>query len=462
MKIKFNEAAGKMKPMHATNNGPSVQLKDIELDQLHPFNNNLYEFKNAGIPYARTHDTSFYHRNGLEHTVDVYYLFPDFDADPTDPQNYDFACTDHYIAGCQLADTEIFYRLGHRIEHEVKRYGIHPPKDFHKWAVICEYIIRHYTEAWADGFHYKMTYWEIWNEPDLRWNTAGPKESPTWAGTQAQFFEFYHVVATHLKKCFPHLKIGGPALASDFGWAEDFLKQLKAPLDFFSWHRYACTVEDVLKKSREARALLDQYGFEKTESILNEWNYVLGWKGDDIVYSHEQRRKIKGASFTVATMCACQYSDTDMLMYYDARPNEFWNGMFDDMVIGRVLKGYYPFPMFNTLYRLGNCVEIVELEEYAYACAAKGEEEAAILATYFNNDDQAPEKKIPIQISDFGFASGTKVELYLLDDNHDNELMGEATYYGDHFELELPFPNYTAYLIKLKKVGKPLDRSGMT
>ena len=41
-----------------------------------------------------------------------------------------------------------------------------PPKDYAKWARICEHIITHYTEGWADGFNYKITYWEIWNEPE--------------------------------------------------------------------------------------------------------------------------------------------------------------------------------------------------------------------------------------------------------------------------------------------------------
>ncbi len=450
MKVDFRKSAGTIKPMHATNNGPAVQLKTLEEGNLHPFNNNLYEFKAAGIPYARTHDASYYHRYGQEHTVDVYYIFPDFDADPNDPKSYDFDCTDQYVQGCYLADTEVFYRLGHRIEHEVKKHGTLPPKDFHKWAVICEHIIRHYTEGWADGFNFKMDYWEIWNEPDLHWN-RDDIVSPTWGGTKEQFFELYHIAATHLKKCFPHLKIGGPAIAGDLAWAEDFLAQLKSPLDFFSWHCYAHSVEKMLDKAERVRALLDKYGFEKTESILNEWNYVFGWQGDDIVYSHEQRRKIKGAAFSAAAMCACQYSSLDMLMYYDARPNEFWNGMFDDMVIGRVLKGYYPFPMFNTLYRLGECVEAYSDEECGYICAAKNENEAAILLTHFNDDDNAEAKSFTVELSGFGGENGAEIEFYLLDETHNCEFVGKATYYGDRFTPELTLPNFTSYLLKIKE-----------
>ncbi len=451
MQVNFNSSCGSIKPMHATNNGPVVNLKKYAEGDIHPFHCNLNEFKNAGIPYARTHDSSFYHRYGQEHTVDVYYIFPDFDADPYDPESYDFACTDEYIQGCALADTEVFYRLGHRIEHEVKKYGTVAPKDPYKWAVICEHIIRHYTEGWADGFNLKMEYWEIWNEPDSHWNDG--KVSPTWTGTHEQFFELYHITATHLKKCFPHLKIGGPSLAGFFDWAELFLSQLKAPLDFFSYHCYPHRIRDILSLNTRMRALLDKYGFYDTECILNEWNYVSGWVGDKIVYSHEQRRKIKGASFSIAAMCACQYSPVDMLMYYDARPNEFWNGMFDDMVVGRVLKGYYPFPMFNTLYRLGECVAVeADHDGGGYICAAKNGSDAAVLVTHFNDDDTTDAKFFPIELSGFGGENGTEAEIYLLDDAHNCNLIGKATYFGDRFVTELNFPNFTSYLIKLKKL----------
>ena len=453
MKVNFDISAGVVKPMHATNNGPVVPFKDTKFElpeDRHPFTSNFDKFKEAGIPYARTHDSSYYHRWGQEHVIDVYYIFPDFDADPTDPENYDFTLTDAYVHSCKLAGAEVFYRLGHRIEHEIKKYGVHPPKDFKKWAMICEHIIRHYTEGWANGYKFNMEYWEIWNEPDLA--TDETRISPTWTGTEEEFFELYHITATHLKECFPHLKIGGPALAGRLDWAERFLAQLKAPLDFFSWHCYSRSVDRMGERCRMVRELLDKYGFNNAESILNEWNYVADWRGDDIVYSHEQRIKIKGAAFTAAAMSLCQYSPCDMLMYYDARPNEFWNGMFDPMVIGRVLKGYYPFPMFDTLYRLGNAVKVEREEENVFISAAKNDTEAACLITYFNDDDNAEAQSVAIDLSGFGGENGTEVEFYLLDETHDLELVGKATYFGNRFVPQLIFDNFASYLIKLKKI----------
>ena len=209
--------------------------------------------------------------------MDVHAIFPNFDADVNDPASYDFPITDNYLQQIIDSDTKVFYRLGTKIEHEIKKYNIHPPKDFQKWAQICEHIIMHYTEGWANGFHHDIAYWEIWNEPDL--DFEHPERQRTWTGSAEQFYEFYEIAATHLKSRFPHLKIGGPACAFRKPWFDGFLEYLtrdgnRVPLDFFSWHRYTSLPEKIYERSAYVRETLDRYGYTDTESILNEWNYI--------------------------------------------------------------------------------------------------------------------------------------------------------------------------------------------
>lgn len=107
--VDFNKTLGKINPMHAVNNGPSCKLGQgntwVATDTR---NGNLPEYKAAGIPYARTHDASFYANYGLEHTVDVANIFPNFDLDPNDPENYDFVCTDDYIKKLRRAAQRYF------------------------------------------------------------------------------------------------------------------------------------------------------------------------------------------------------------------------------------------------------------------------------------------------------------------------------------------------------------------
>ncbi|MBQ7336801.1 MAG: hypothetical protein IJW92_10055 [Clostridia bacterium] len=386
IRIDFSKETAPIKIMHAVNNGPLPRKKDQVGD-------NFEAYKAARIPYARNHDAAFYSGYGGEHTVDVHAIFPNFDADVNDPTAYDFFYTDKYIADTFDAGTETFYRLGSKIEHGLKKYGTLPPKDFHKWAEICEHIIRHYTEGWADGFRYHIEYWEIWNEPDLDEDNAPNKR--TWSGTWAQFFDLYEIAAKHLKACFPHLKIGGPALAYRLEWIHLFLPEMKkrnVPIDFFSWHFYSNNPHTGENRAHEVQALLEQYGYGDAESICNEWNYVKDWT-DNFVYSIEQIIGIKGAAFTASTMLYAQNSPVDMMMYYDARPGGF-NGLFD-YYTKRPLKGYYPFVMWSKLCELGTAVATANDNPNVAAVAAKGTDgKAAVMLSYFCEDDSitVPEK----------------------------------------------------------------------
>ena len=136
---------GRFKPLNAVNGGPWCNRKSAWQKR-----SNFADYKAARIPYTRNHDAnlcgSVY---GGPYTVDITAIFPRFDADPYDPESYDFACTDESVLVPLEAGTKTFYRLGQSIEHQVKKHGTVPPADFGKWAVICEHIIRHYTEGWG-------------------------------------------------------------------------------------------------------------------------------------------------------------------------------------------------------------------------------------------------------------------------------------------------------------------------
>lgn len=406
--INYAKEIGNVKVMHAVNNGPVVAGKDQT-------RGNEHSYKAARIPYARVHDAAFYSGYGGEHTVDVHAIFPNFDADVNDPASYDFACTDHYMKQIIEYGAEPFYRLGSKIEHGVKKYGTIMPKDFQKWAEICEHIIRHYNEGWANGFHHNIKYWEIWNEPDLDPDDSTNKRC--WSGTEAEFAKMYIIASKHLKSCFPDLKIGGPASAGDESWMERFLQRLveegDVPLDFLSWHWYWTEPSDVSIKSTRIRKLMEKYGYGKAESIMNEWNYVRCWS-KEFVYSIKQIIGMKGAAFTAAVMSALQNNpDVDMLMYYDARPTAF-NGLWD-MYTYEELKGYYPFYIFANLYELGTQVENVSDDENLYVVAAKNGEKVAAMVTYYAENDNENSKIVEINVDGYDMSNA---KFYLVDESH--------------------------------------------
>ena len=198
-----------IKPLNGVNNGPVPA-------RAYQSSSNFKSYRAARIPSARPHDAVFCSSYGGPHVADISGIFPDFDKDENDPASYDFIYTDRLLDTIRKAGTEVFYRLGQSIEHGVKKYHNGPPKDYAKWARICEHVIRHYNEGWADGFRWNVRHWEIWNEA----SNNSPSNPTCWGGTTEQFYDFYEVVARHLKKCFPNLMIGGPATTGWEEWSE--------------------------------------------------------------------------------------------------------------------------------------------------------------------------------------------------------------------------------------------------
>ena len=225
----------------------------------------------------------------------------------------------------------VVYRLGESIEHQKAKRHARPPKDFDRWAAACVGIVKHYTEGWANGFKYPIRYWEIWNEPDNRPNC--------WTGTDADFLKLYATTAKALRTAFPKLKIGGPGLGNSGTLANgklqpppflrDFLAACKAdalPLDFFSWHCYTANPDELMRRAKGVRALLDAAGFARTESHLNEWNYLPGndWNG---LTAKDARARQKwydrlngpeGAAFVVASLIRLQDAPVDAANYFTA------------------------------------------------------------------------------------------------------------------------------------------------
>ena len=395
IQIDFDRVVGRIKPMHAVGQ-PPFGGGFCKLD-FSP----MQVLTDAHIPYSRLHDVGG--AFGSNRYVDIPNIFRNFDADENDPASYDFAFTDELIRGLVEHGVEPYFRLGVTIENQchIKAYHIYPPKDYAKWARICEHIVRHYNEGWADGFHFGIKYWEIWNEPE---NRDDPNLNQMWRGTAEQYYELYAVASKHLKACFGDaIKVGGYAACGFYGIFADpakyglsverregerynspkekyrvnfflgFIKYIKehaAPIDFFSWHTYG-GVDIVPTEADFVDRVLSEHGYGHIETHLNEWNL-----------SHERKRN-KGTSYAsanvMAMMLAMQHKKTDMLMYYDARYISIsaYAGFFDADTC-KPSCVYYSFKAFGELYALGAEVECTCSGEGVYALAAKDDERRAI------------------------------------------------------------------------------------
>ena len=206
-----------------------------------------------------------------------------------------------------------------------------------------------------------------------------------------------------MKKCFPKLKIGGPALGWRRDWTDEFLAYQRAAgteIDFFSWHDYNRRPERVIHgKAYRFRELLDKHGYTKTESILNEWNYVKNWT-TDFPYSARAISSAKGGAYAAAYMSLCQDAPVDMLMYYDARTSSMFNGLFDRVRL-YPLKAYYAIYAWSRMKDYGTQVKATVPDgKGLYATAVKGKDGkvALFLARYSSDNNVTSDVKVKCKI----------------------------------------------------------------
>ena len=409
------------------------------------------EFQNASIPYSRLHDV--YGAFASNRFVDIPNIFRDFDKDENDPASYDFAFTDVLIEAMLSYGIKPVFRLGVTIENQanIKAFNIYPPKDFAKWARICEHIIRHYNEGWANGFCYGIEYWEIWNEPENRHQID---LNQMWRGTAEEYFALYDVAAKHLKACFgDSIKVGGYGASEMSGifynpekygikfpmdapdekqeryeyrvwFFEEFLKYAKAhnsPMDFFSWHSYKDVAKTVALDEYIHRMLCEN-GYGDVEIHLNEWNNA---------HTTDLHGSSYASAAAAAMMLALQNGHTDMLMYYDAKYTASTYGGFFAPLTAEPTATYYAFVAFSKLYKLGTQVEVAidcESKEFYSVGATDGKKNALMIV---NRTGETQELKIEgVDLADARY--------YILDKTH---LLSMA------FDAD-SIPNDTAMLIE--------------
>lgn len=380
--VDFEKTVGEIRELNGINNGPkSGYTTDGVIDQWKVDATEIY--KSLEIPIVRTHDSEYPY--GQDKFVDIHCVFPDFSRDPEDPDAYVFSYTDKYIAAILDTGAQVLFRLGESIDHSGNNLYINPPEDYEKWAQICEHIIRHYNEGWADGFFYGITYWEIWNEPD---------NSKMWTGCKEEYFELYKITARYLKELHPDIMIGGYAAGEcSEENIRDFLQYIKqdgiqTPLDFFSWHTYTDDPEEYGRNARTVRQILDENGYGDTISILDEWNYVEDWK--DLSKTYELNNSFRSAAYLSASLITMQNSSVDLAAYYDGQfvqPEANGCGLYQ--ANGKILPGYYAFEFYRRLLEQKNQAYVQEELNNLYVCAASGEKRTILLANYSANREQA-------------------------------------------------------------------------
>ena len=443
--VDFSATNGQLRALHGINNGPLAANGLVVVTEAQ---------KRLHLPFTRLHDCHFPNPD----VVDIHTIFPNPDADPAKPSNYDFRTTDEYLAAVRATGAEIVFRLGESIEHGAVKRHVNPPRDLQRWAAVCAGIVRHYNEGWAGGYRYGIRYWEIWNEPENR--------PVMWTGTDAQFLELYAVTARTLRAEFPEIKIGGAAFGyygkfdgktlvpSEFVAAFLHLcRRESLPLDFFSWHCYTADPAELSARARAVRRLLDEGGFLKTESHLNEWNYLPGGSWDIVSRTvtpearqraYEQMMGAKGGAFLAVSLIELQDAPVEVCNFFHGETGLF--GLFTE--VGAPTRNFYAMLAFAQLLETPLRLRVEGGIPGSLAIAAgtnPDQTKAAMLIANLSGPDE-----VRLVLGKPPWPGGSEIEVFVVDEVR--ALEPSAVPPGSEITLHLPPPSVAIVTLRpLKK-----------
>lgn len=347
VKVDFSISTGKVKPMHGMCNGPVSYGADLS-----------EAFREIGVPIVRfdATDTAM-----SRCAVDISRIFKNPDADPSDPDSYDFACTDKYVDAAMYSGAKVIYRLGESLDL-LGAVQMNMMSDIDALSRICVNVIRHYNDGWAQGRHYGIKYFELLNCPEGK-------------GDFSKVFEIYKRLANAVKLYDEDIKVGGLSFES-FADAKELLRAAKKnriPLDFITVDCFSSDPLSVRSDAESLVAFARNQGVGDVEIIVGKWAFVDGdvLNGDDareiFASDSEKQRKrkkeiflsqrsIKGAAFAAANMLSMNQIDgISAACFYDAQPTVSPFCALTDRY-GDVEKPFYAFRAFGELYRAGNAV----------------------------------------------------------------------------------------------------------
>ncbi len=177
-----------------------------------------------------------------------------YDEDAQGNAIYNWSYVDQVYDGLLAAGVRPFVELGFMPKklasdpNDVQFFWYRPnvtaPKNYEKWDALVTAFTRHLLARYGID-EVAQWYFEVWNEPNIDFWHASPKQ-PT-------YFELYDHTARALKAVSPRLRVGGPATAQA-GWVDAMIAhaaQTHVPLDFVSSHVYGDDVShDVFGDNR--------------------------------------------------------------------------------------------------------------------------------------------------------------------------------------------------------------------
>ncbi len=235
-------------------------------------------YKQAGIPMVRVPvgDGPDYSLAGI---------FPDADADPDDPNSYDFENIDRVIEAIFNANAtplwEATYDIGDTDRWEGCSHSGSAVHDPDKWSLVIKHVLMHFNEGWADGHEWNVLHVEFINEPFKSGVYMRELYQDCWAAYQA----LAEAVTSYNAEYGREVKVYGFAnpvevldkpvdFTDDLWLMQDFLSFVAAggiQLDGYTFHAYK-DPEDQRTAALVIKSYLDDAGFSTIPIWATEWN----------------------------------------------------------------------------------------------------------------------------------------------------------------------------------------------
>ncbi len=152
----------------------------------------------------------------------------------TGPDAWDFSLNDSMVQPIlSVGDHNPIYQVA-SAPGFLQTNGVLAPANFQQFAGYSANLVRYFNTGGfeAGGKHfqspspYQVTYWGIFNEPDV--NNVSASDYPT----------LYNTVVPAMKAVDPNIKFVALELAYLYDYLPEFLKNVKAPVDVIAMHFY--------------------------------------------------------------------------------------------------------------------------------------------------------------------------------------------------------------------------------
>lgn len=206
----------------------------------------------------------------IDHLYDYYDVYSVTDGKP----HYDWTNLDRVVDTIIAAGAEPLMSLSYMPEALGKDTVYGPPSDYDQWEELIYQTVYHYNVE----RDLNITYWEVWNEPNI---------PSFWAGSVEEYYQLYRASVQGALRADPTIKIGGPATASLEPWQVSMVPFIERPwfaglahyasennlrLDFLSWHYYDSDVAD-FERSVRLHQQWARSADPQPELLLTEWNW---------------------------------------------------------------------------------------------------------------------------------------------------------------------------------------------